>query len=89
MNAPPNKIHFVAIFGIENAAAHFQDSRAKIHSKPQSTHNELPSGIARGIFPSQGERGTGRSCFLYPAILPQAENAVKHFLCVLREKYDF
>ena len=33
MNAPPNKIHFVAIFGIENAAAHFQDSRAKIHSK--------------------------------------------------------
>ena len=42
MNAPPNKIHSVAIFGIENAAAHILDSRAKFHTKPQhSQRNKL------------------------------------------------
>ena len=89
MNAPPNKIHSVAIFGIENAAAHILDSRAKFHTKPQSAQRTDALGYSSGILTPQGERGTGRSCFLYSAILPRSARPVKHFLCVLWKKYDF
>ena len=89
MNAPPNKIHNVAIIGIENAAAQVLDSRAKFTQSRNLLLKQTALGIARGTFPSQGERGTGRSCFLYPAILPRFICPVKHFLCVLWKKYDF
>ena len=64
MNAPPNKIHFVAIFGIENAAAHFQDSRAKIHSKA-AIHTKMNcfSGIARGFRPHKASAAQAVAAF--------------------------
>ena len=64
MNAPPNKIHFVAIFGIENAAAHFQDSRAKIHSKA-AIHSKMNcfSGIARGFRPHKASAAQAVAAF--------------------------
>ena len=42
-------IHSVAIFGIENAAAHFQDSRAKFTQKRNLFKNKLVCSIARRI----------------------------------------
>ena len=80
-------VHSVAFFGIENAAAHFQDSRAKIHSKA-AIHTKMNCffGYSPGIPTPQGERGTGRSCFLYSGILPHPGEAVKHFYALFSKK---
>src|SRR5699024_8574948 len=39
-----------------------------------------------GRWNPQGERGKGRSCFLYPMILPRRAHSVKGFFAVLRPK---
>ena len=73
-------VHSVAFFGIENAAAPVSGQPRKIHSKARfGLQDESVQGIARGVLTPQGERGTGRSCFLYSSILPHPGEAVKHF----------
>ena len=51
-------------FGIENAAAHFQDSRAKIHSKA-AIHTKMNcfSGIARGFRPHKASAAQAVAAF--------------------------
>ena len=57
-------IHSVAIFGIENAAAHLQDSRAKFHTKAQFIQRiELCLGIARGFRPHKASAAQAVAAF--------------------------
>ena len=57
-------IHSVAIFGIENAAAHLQDSRAKFHTKAQFVQRiELCLGIARGFRPHKASAAQAVAAF--------------------------
>ena len=57
-------IHSVAIFGIENAAAHLQDSRAKFHTKAQFVQRIEPClGIARGFRPHKASAAQAVAAF--------------------------
>ena len=46
----------------------------------------IGSGYSPGVLTPQGERGTGRSCFLYSSILPHPGEAVKHFYALFQKK---
>ena len=73
-------VHSVAFFGIENAAAPSFGTAAQNSLKSAiRSSRRIGSGYSPGILTPQGERGTGRSCFLYSNILPHPGEAVKHF----------
>ena len=78
-------IHSVAIFGIENAAAHVSGQPRKIHSKAQFAQNEPVFRIARRMLPLTRRARPGRSCFLYRNSLPHPAKPVKHFYVILQK----
>ena len=78
-------IHSVAIFGIENAAAHFQDSRAEFTQQRNLFKKQI--GLQYSPEDSDPTRRArlGRSCFLYPDSLPHPAMPVKHFYANCRK----
>ena len=78
-------IHSVAIFGIENAAAHVSGQPRKIHSKAQFAQNEPVFRIARRMLSLTRRARPGRSCFLYRNSLPHPAEPVKHFYVILQK----
>ena len=78
-------IHSVAIFGIENAAAHVSGQPRKIHSKAQFAQNEPVFRIARRMLSLTRRARPGRSCFLYRNSLPHPAKPVKHFYVILQK----
>ena len=63
MNAPPNKIHSVAILAIENAAAQFLDSRAKFTQSRDLFKEQMHLGIARGFRPHKASAAQAVAAF--------------------------